>query len=244
MKYFLSAMCVIFFQFAFACDCVEKEGLDIKDWNDTDLIYKAKLTEIKKKGNEQYLTFSVSKVYKGKTNEKSIQYKVEVDNNHNIFHHVDTMFKGQKWLIFSSSYEKNGKIVLELNRSSNPSYCMLSKPIIRKDPYLDFINEIIENKNSSIVTYFKDSISFAVGSLKNSMPTGTWKYYTRKDLEHYWEGVYVDGKKDGKWVEKAKNYLNDIVVIIEEIYIMGHLKERIVYNYINEKINHTIYDEK
>lgn len=244
-NYLLSVMIMLFVNFSFACDCVAKPQIDIKDVNDSDFIFTGVLTQFETTNNATNLRFLVSKVLKGEIDEKSINYSVKINDNHDdVFHHIGAMFKGQKWIVFSTFSQKHNDSVHTFKTSNDMSYCMPSRPIIDNDSYLSFINETFQNPNSYHKTYYKKEKAVAYGSLENKIPVGKWKYYTRTDLDFYWEGEYVNGKRDKLWIEKAINYKNENVILKEEMYQNGVLKERVEYNYIEEKQMHEVYGEK
>ena len=263
MNHLFFIICLLFVKYSFACDCESKPEIDIRDLNDSPIVFSATLTQFENKEGVTNLTFSISKVYKGKLGKKPIRFSIAKEEVHDdVLHHIDTIFTGQKWIVFSTYFKKNDDLklklkqsnhtdfknkedlILKLKQSNHTDYCMLSKPITFEDPYLAFIEKVFQNRKSTNKIYFADSVAFAVGSLKNNFPTGIWKYYASKNLDHYWEGTYVRGRRDGIWIEKAVNYKEELVVICEKTYQSGILKEHIKYNYIGDKKMHETQGEK
>ena len=176
MKYLLSIVFLLFVNFSFACECVAKPGINIKDLNDTDFIFTGILSQFEKVEGKIELTFQISNILKGRVNNKSIKFSIDKDKNHDdVFHHIDSIYKGQKWIIFSTIFQMNDKSIYKLKESNDTDYCMLSKPLVDNDSYLLFINETFKNSNNSIKTYTKKKVVFAKGSLKNKFPK-TCKY--------------------------------------------------------------------
>jgi len=245
MKYLFLIIVMMTVKLGFACECEAKPNIDILDWNDSDVIFTATLTQFDNKDETTNLTFLISEIFKGKVNKKAISYSInKVKDHNNTFHHIDTIFVGQKWIIFSSNFTINNEISYMLKESNESHYCILSRPILDNDSYLSFINKISQDSNNRNKSYYKNKATFAQGSLENKIPVGIWKYFNRNDLDHYWEGKYVNGKREGKWIQKTINSKKEKVVINEDIYDNGILKEQIKYNFINEKIEHNIYSEK
>ncbi len=244
MKCFLSIISLLLLQYSFACECIAKPKIDILDINNSDIVATAILSDIKYDENKTHLTFLLSKIYKGQASSKFIFYSVAKDKEHNaVFHHISTIFKGQKWIVFSSNSTINGKEVLQLSASTNHKYCMLSKPTTQKDPYLSYINTIIKTANNTHNTFYQNKTLIAKGRLKNMQPIGVWKYYSNTSLNHYWEGNYTNGKRDGVWKENTINFKNQNVIINKETYQNGNLKNRTNYNYVGEKQSYDTFEK-
>jgi hypothetical protein len=221
-------------QVGFACDCEMKPILDIRDWNDSDIVFTGVLTQIVETEEIKNLTFSISTVYKGSKSENSIHFSVWQHEDHDVFHHVRPMFVGQEWIVFGSSFMKNDELIYEFKEPSNKDYCLLIKPIDDNDPYVTFVKEIVKHPNTTDKTYYRDTVMFAVGNLENTVASGMWKYFESTKVNIYWEGYYVDGKRDGKWVQKAMYHEGQPIIIKEELYQNGRLKEHVRYTKMGE----------
>lgn len=241
MKNKLCILLLFVTQFAFTCDCKTKQNLNIKDWNDSEIVFTGTLTNIKKTNEFQKLKFSITKIYKGKLNNKSIIFTIKNNQNHNLLDHVENISKNQKWIIFSSIFKNEDTYTYELQNSKNHHICILSRPIVNNDPYLNFIEKIKNNPNNTTKNYYQNKRLFASGTTKNSVAIGKWKYYTNQGMDYYLEGNYVNGKQHGKWIKKALNFKNESVTLNEDTYVDGLLKERVVFNYIQEKTSHEVY---
>ncbi len=233
-------------QLGFACKCEPKAKIDIRDINDSDVIFIGILSKVDSTtAQSTHLAFSISKMLKGNIDTTSVSYDIKGDKNHaGIFHNIDTVFAGQKWIIFSTSTQVNGETVHQLKKANSSNHCILSRPIIKNDPYLRYIKEVVKKRNHPNQKYYIGNDIFAEGSISNNSPVGVWKYYLGIDSNNYWEGTYIEGKREGLWQKKSINYLNEKVVISKEIYQSGILKERIEYNYIGEKRIHETFGEK
>lgn len=242
MKFILNLLILLFsIQTAFACECDNKTQLDIRDWNDTEIILTGILTKYSETKKVKNLTFSVSRIYKGKILTKNISFQVLKDEDHEALHHVEKIQLGQKWILFASKSIKNKNIFYQLNEESEDGFCMLSKPIKEQDPYLNFIKKTLKKPFLREHAFYKNQKIFAKGSIQNLEAIGLWKYYISKT--NYWEGNYSNGKRNGKWIHKAVNFKNEGVTIGVETYKNGELTERIQYNYVGQKKLQEIYNK-
>lgn len=225
----------------FACECENKVNLDVRDWNDSDVIFSAVLSQYSETLKFKKLTFSISTVYKGKVQKKTIQFYISNITNHLALHHVKKISVGQNWIVFASKLMRNNSEYFKLVEGDKDGYCMLTKPIAKDDNYLSFIKQVKKTPFLKDHSFLKDKKIIAKGSLENLIPIGKWKYFN--SANDYWEGDYNRGKKNGKWLHKASNFKKETVVIGLERYKDGKIKERIEYNYVGQKRLQEIYSD-
>ena len=244
MRLFITFIFLCYTQLIFTCDCSLKPNVDIRDWNDTDLIFTGILTSVEDAATLKKLHFSIAKTYKGNPTKQSITFTITEHVLHTLFTYEKGLTKGEQWIVFSNTdLTKSAQNKYTFKKPNNSNYCSLSKPIITNDTYVTFVEDLYKHPNKKHKTYYKNKVLFAEGSLKNTLAVGTWKYYTEQGKDFYDEGIYDKGKRHGKWIKKAINFKKESVIILEEYYAYGALKERIVYNYINEKKRHEVYGD-
>ena len=245
MKILLTIITLLNVNYIIGCNCPAKPHLDIKDWNDTEVIFTGELTKIVKTATVKKLTFFVKKLHKGDLKNQKVNFIIPSKNHNQIFDYENEMFLGQQWILFAKTYDYNGVQKIKLKESSD-QFCMRSRPLIKNDddPYINFINKFNSTPNIENQTYYIDFKPIATGTIKNKLPEGNWKYYLSNNIENnYWEGFYKKGKQINTWVRKAINFKNEKVVIEKISYDKGVKKEHIKYNYINEIKVHIIYEK-
>lgn len=241
MKNLFTFFLLFFSYLVFACECEKKPALDIKDWNDTDVIFSAVLSQYSQTLKFKKLTFSISRMYKGKVQKKEIQFYISNFTNHLALHHVDSIAVGQKWLVFATKSKRNNTEYLTLLEGDTEGYCMLTRPVQENDNYSAFIKQIRKRPFVKDHTFLTERTIVARGSLENLIPVGSWKYFN--SLNDFWEGQYLKGKRNGKWFHKAVNFKKEKVIVGYKQYDHGVLKERIQNNYLGQKQIHEVFGD-
>ena len=239
--FYTAALFLLSFHIVFACECDNKTSLDIKDWNDTEIIFTGVLTKFSETNGVKNLTFTISRIYKGSIHKKFIDFRAFKEEDEEALHHVEKISLGQTWVVFASKNLKNNTITYTLNEETDDGYCMLTRPINEQDSHLTFIKNIVKKPYLKDYTFYNGKRIFAKGSIQNLQPIGAWKYFSSDN--DYWEGNYSNGKRNGKWLHTAKNYKKQNVTIGFDNYTNGKLKERVEYNYVGQKVLHEFHTE-
>jgi hypothetical protein len=223
--YWASFLCCAFFLTStstFACDCIAKEKIDVKDWNDTEQVFTAILIAHQKMPDFTMLEFKLSKSLKGDSKRKVTTYI----RGHRTLHHIDTFFKGHEWVVFGYNEEVRGNIYFRLS-NPNAEHCGTSRPLQKDDHYLSFITKIKQHKG--VQSYTKNSKEYAKGILKKGIPKGKWIYNIANN--HYWEGQYKSGRRSGSWYYKGLNIKDELVILEKVKYKFGSIKSKYSYDY-------------
>ncbi len=174
-----------------ACSCGNLWGpVTIKDYNSSEFIISVKAIKVTIDEKEVYdkqrkIDFQIDEIYKGKIEGKSVTiYTALSDASCGLY-----VKENEEWIIWA--YIHNNVI--------STSLCTRSK-----------LKQYIKENDFKSLQYFKSNppstewkndkgVLIAEGKLKNNLPVGLWKYfYNNGYIES--EGVYKNGKEDGKWI--------------------------------------------
>lgn len=201
---------VLFFILAFpinliACSCFTDIGpLTIKHYNNSEFIISGKAIKVvinqkEVTDKQRQIEFQIDEIFKGKIDSKRvIIYTSLIDASCGLF-----VNQNQEWVIFA--YMQDGVISTNMCTRSQQKKNFSS---------LDY-SSLKHFKNSSGITEWKNNSGglVAVGKLENNMPIGYWKYfYDNGFIES--EGLYNNGKYDGKWIK----YLDPQGIVIRLRY--------------------------
>jgi len=200
MKFLL--ILFLFIPLQVVCRCYTPIQLDIRSYNEADLIFIGKLKQI---NNSRLLTYSflfeVKKIYKGQEIYESINIKTN------------------KWPTKEDGfYGEVGKTYIIVAYKCLMGYCTSQcnpnsvsgkySSYLKDSLFLEFINL---HKNSRIDSTMSKSIT-ASGQLKNGLPDGPWTYYNNYNHGRpYAVGLYTNGKKDSIW-----NFFSDRIILKEQ----------------------------
>lgn len=180
-----------------ACSCEHYNGLDLRQYNGYDLIYKGEVLGVieKREKWEKVIKFSIKKVYKGKTETDTVSLKTGLDEAS-----CGLNFKeGQTWMIFASDNKGNYYTGL----------CTRSK-LLNGNPakQLKFIRDKkFVNKYSS----FNGTVSSkdAKGELRDGKVFGQWTYYKNGkiwEIKRYSERGDLHGNSEVYYEEGPLHY--------------------------------------
>jgi len=201
MKFLL--ILVLFIPFQVHCRCRTPIQLDIKEYNEADLIFIGKLIKINHCRLFTYsIQFEVKKIYKG----KEIQKKIQIKTNKWPIREDGFYGKiGMTYIIvsnkvcfgyFTNACYPNSVIV------NDSLHFRDSLTFIKDSLFLEFMSL---NKNSRIDSTMNTNITGS-GQMKNGVPDGLWTYYNYRHGIPYAFGRYIDGKMDSTW-----NFYSDTI---------------------------------
>lgn len=228
------------FQIGLACDCESKSEIDIWDWNRSPLIFTAKLIDFDQEELQTRLKFELVEVYKGSIDEEFLTYELDTNTIQQAINATGPLTKGQQWILFSHLLSDGST---ELLQPREAGYCMLSRPILEEDMYVSFAKRTTAKTDEREVTYLSQGEPLARGRLEQGLATGLWKYYPGKDVKTYWEGLYLEGIKQGVWSLVSPDSNGQLLVRTEEHYRSGTLMERITFNNQGQRKTHEFYEE-
>ncbi len=185
-----SLIVILFFPInAIACSCGDFRGeVTIKDYNNSEMIIVGKAIKVTIDRNESVykqrrIEFQIEDVFKGKIDSHTVMiYTAWSDATCGLI-----VKEGEEWLIWA--YLRDNVI--------STSLCTRSRP--KKNAAAD-LKTLAYFKSNPRITEWKDGTGslFAIGELKNNTPTGYWKYFYKNGFIES-EGLYNNGKYDGKW---------------------------------------------
>ena len=217
-----------------ACNCIPKTEIDIRDWNDTEYIFKGKLIAHQKMPAFTKLEFELITSIKGDNKEKVTTYI----KGHSGLHHVDTFYINQEWIVFGQEEEIRDKKYFRFVYAGD-NHCATSRPIKKEDNYLSFMSGIIDRNGKQSFT--KDGTIYASGDMKKGIPKGKWTYLGPGSYR--WEGKYKKGKRSGKWLLKGMNISNEMITIEKAEYKCGKPESIIYYNFVGVIRREEFFDE-
>ena len=161
--------------YSIACNCEVKTDINLKDWNDAPIIFKANLESYVQTSQYIKLSFTRIEVLKGKI-EKEVTIFIKTNESHTLIHGVKQFNQGDDWIVFAE-YEYNGRAeYVRLVDSEDSAYCALSRPIQdESDTVLDFIKSFPFDKTLSIHTTEENGFQLS-GEIENGVASGYWKY--------------------------------------------------------------------
>lgn len=178
-----------------ACSCRPFGDLDIKSYNDVDVIFIGKAIDIQINDATytKTVTFLVEKNLKGNISSNTLQ--IETPSNGIIC--GLTIRKGDSWYMWAYQDETGSYQSWLCTRSiSNPTYVTYQPILKRYEKEQKFILKMSRKKG---VQKIKSKHIIGKGLLENGLAEGIWKYYNRRGRllfeTTYYKGKKIDEKK-------------------------------------------------
>lgn len=211
---------------ALACNCEPAPELGAADWNDADIIFTARLQE-HRMGLVGMLTFEPLQTFKGEAGPR-VTFFFQPGRNHTLLHAVKEFKPGDTWIVFAREQSVGGRAHYRLQESQSRVVCALSRPVqepAEEDPYLIFIKDMAERAGGYQQFYDKDGQLEAEGRHDGQAPVGEWTYY-RAERNTRASGRYVDGRREGEWLQ-AKEMPDGSARLIRKIIYKDGLPSEI-----------------
>lgn len=205
----------------YACNCEPVAGLSIADWNDAEVIFTATLLE-HKMGMVGMLKFESRETFKGNA-DPIITFYFQPGKSHTLLHAVAEFRPGGEWVVFAGKSTKSGREYYRLKDSPVRTLCALSRPLQenrQSDPYLLFLQEMAQRPDGYHEAYDKDGRLIAEGAYLGLAPIDRWAYYDPERKMSVW-GNYVDGQREGEWVQEKERPNDEKQLIRTTIYHRG-----------------------
>ncbi|MCO6493958.1 MAG: hypothetical protein J5I98_36400 [Phaeodactylibacter sp.] len=206
---------------ALACNCEPAPQLGAADWNDADIIFTARLQE-HGMGLVGMLMFEPLQTFKGEIGPR-VTFFFQPGRNHTLLHAVKEFKPGGEWIVFARKQAVDGKTHYRLQESPSRAVCALSRPLqepAKEDPYLVFIKDMAERAGSDQKFYDKDGQLEAEGRHDGQIPVGEWAYY-RAERNTRTSGRYIDGRREGAWLQAREMPDGSARLIRKTIYKDG-----------------------
>ena len=208
-------------QALFACNCEPVVQLSAADWNDADVIFTATLTG-HKIGRVGMLKFDTQKAYKGEV-DANITFYFQLGINHTLLHAIKEFKEGDEWIVFARKFVAGEKTQYRLKDSPVRTMCALSRPLQEdraEDPYLLFLKDMAQKAEGHRKMYDENGQLTAEGEYAGQIPVNRWAYY---DIERKTkvEGDYVNGQREGAWLQTKPSSNGEQQAIRKTIYKNG-----------------------
>lgn len=216
-----------------ACTCKAKPKPDIRDYNDTELIFTATLLEYKIGMSAGILIFQPKQIFKGDSLPSPLPMYFSPQNTHLLFN-KDVKFKEQQdWIVFARKISVGSREYIRFVEAESIKYCPLTRPLEEdadSDPYLEFLIQTGEFPDGHQCIYDAHNILVAEGNYKDNYPVNEWHYY-QPDGDPDITGNYESGKREGEWQKYTRIMKGDPRVIQKRFYHQGTLTEIHDLNY-------------
>lgn len=220
-----------------ACNCEVRNSFNIRDWNDTPIIFKAILNDYVRTNQFVKLSFNQINTIKGVVKDEITIY-VKTNESHTLVHGISQYQSGDTWLVFAEKEIIGNKKYIRLLDSEDSAFCALSKPISSGDDLLLNYIESVANASINLVKEESDNL-LSIGKLKHGLPHGKWKYKYPSGticLMEYKRGVksgleqYFNADLNGQY-QKTKEvfYVDNRKQYLKTYHTDGILSEWIVY---------------
>lgn len=219
------------------CNCQIRTSYNIKDWNDTPIIFEAELVDFIQTTQFIKLTFNQIKTLKGSV-KKKISIFVKLNESHTLIHGIERYQLGDKWVVFSEVEHIGKKKYLRLFDSEDSAYCALSRPITSNDSKLhDFLVQA-PTLNSKLYQEQRSGLT-SIGKIRNGVPKGQWKYaydtgshlisQYKNGLKHGAEKFFQVNHEHSSSITKEISYVNGKKEYLKTFDHDGKVREWIVY---------------
>lgn len=216
-----------------ACTCKEKPKPDIRDFNDSELIFTATLAEYKIGMSAGVLVFHPKQIFKGDGLPAHLPMYFSPQNTHLLFN-KDVKFKEQQdWIVFARKISVGSREYIRFIEAESIQYCALTRPLKEDqdgDPYLAFLRETGEFPDGYHCIFDAKDILVAEGNYKDNYPVAEWQYY-QSDGDPDITGNYEAGKREGEWQKYTRILKGEPMVIQKRFYHQGTLTEIHDLNY-------------
>lgn len=167
----------------FSCTCAMGK-VDIQLFTQTEIIFTGKIIKIvnNKSLGENQITFEIKQGLKGLPGGKKT-FDVNTPDYGGMCGISGKV--GDEWLIWA--YTRNGKVYTDI--------CTHSNLLARVKDDLKIIQSFKEKGGHN---WYQDTAMVANGKISNNLPVGRWKFFSNNNITT--EGDFLDGKKDGDWI--------------------------------------------
>ena len=206
----------------YACNCEPAAQPEVADWNDADVVFTAALSD-HKMGLVGLLKFESREKFKGDV-EPIITFYFQPGKDHTLLHAVKDFNPGVEWIVFARKEVVGDKIHYRLKASPSRTVCALSRPIQEdreKDPYLLFLKSIAQKANGHQEMYDENNQLIAEGNYIGQIPVSEWAYHNPERKTSV-SGQYIEGRREGEWIQRKELSNGEKQVIRKSIYRNGN----------------------
>ena len=244
MRNFIAILLLCWGHLSYACDCVAQPELKVRNWNDSEMIFVAKLIDYKKTPRYGYLKFAVVKNFKGSLDEE-VTIFFQPKKSHSLLHLIKDFRLKKKWIVFAYVEKIKGKNYYRLQKNYDSKYCGLSRPTQSdEDIYFPFLRKMAALPDGFYTFTHEDSLVIAQGNYENKMPVGSWVYADTNGIRMVC-GFYENGKKVGEWLKYSINKYKKHVILQQAFYDKnGIMRKRFNFSYFGDLRTKVIYEEE
>lgn len=240
--------------FGFACSCMEKSQITIKDYNETDAIFIGTVLREKTENGIVTAKFKVKKWFKGNQQLPLIYVSTRdetascglgsfgANTEYLIFaygklNNLETGLCSRTTLVPNLKLPEDSLKINELKDLEDFGRMVFHKPT---NFYSDtsFLNQIQQKIMSTDKQIFYDKYGdkVALGTFLHGLPNGKWNYFN-EDGTIQESGFYINGKKDSLWVR----YYADGTRYKESTYELGNETNNYKYYFENGHVREEYY---
>ena len=215
----------------YACNCEPVLQLGAADWNDADIIFTATLLE-HKMGMVGMLKFEPEAAFKGEAPHNITLY-FQPGKNHTLLHAIKEFINGDEWIVFARKRVKDGRVYYSLKESPSRVACALSRPLRKApevDPYILFLQDMSQKAEGYRTMYDENGGLMAEGAYIAQIPVNHWAYY-QPERKMAVSGNYVNGEREGEWVQTKETSDGGQQLIRKTLYRNGDIAEIHDYSY-------------